>query len=209
MAKFDDSGYDTIVFDKIFLCSVRNLARIKRYCESNPEKIVVATGGTNQLECIDCITNQNDCDKYCNKCVDMTFPVGMLFRENKRLKNKQDEEALKRFKRDIFDHNIPVSQTIGRYFKTVKDLITRYNTTYMNSTCQMVSEEVRSRLLKKKEPYEKDETLVCRSWFKLKNQVFNVNYEYKITAVEGEMITLSNAMTLPIHLIKKNFVHNY
>ena len=23
------------------------------------------------------------------------------------------------------------------------------------------------------------------------------------------MITLSNAMTLPIHLIKKNFVHNY
>ena len=49
----------------------------------------------------------------------------------------------------------------------------------------MVSEEVRSRLLKKKEPYETGETLVCRSWFKLKNQVFNVNYEYKITAVEG------------------------
>ena len=30
-----------------------------------------------------------------------------------------------------------------------------------------------------------------------------------ITAVEGEMIMLSNAMTLPISLIKKNFVHNY
>ena len=58
IAKFDDSGYDTIVFDKICFCSVRNLARIKRYCESNPDKIVVATGDTNQLECIDCITNQ-------------------------------------------------------------------------------------------------------------------------------------------------------
>ena len=44
MAKFDDSGYDAIVFDEIFFCSVRNLARIKRYCESNPEKIVVAKG---------------------------------------------------------------------------------------------------------------------------------------------------------------------
>ena len=44
MAKFDDIGYDTIVFDEIFFCSVRDLARIKRSCESNPDKIVVATG---------------------------------------------------------------------------------------------------------------------------------------------------------------------
>ena len=45
----------------------------------------------------------------------------------------------------------------------------------------MVGEEVRSR----KEPYEKGEPLVCKSWFKLKKQVSNVNYECKITAVEG------------------------
>ena len=50
----------------------------------------------------------------------------------------------------------------------------------------MVSEEVRSRLLKMSEPYESGETLVCRSWFKVKKQVFHVNYEYEITAVEGE-----------------------
>ena len=49
----------------------------------------------------------------------------------------------------------------------------------------MVSEEVRSRLLNKKEPYETGETLVRKSWFKLKKQVFNVNYDYNITAVEG------------------------
>jgi len=49
----------------------------------------------------------------------------------------------------------------------------------------MVSEAVRSSLLKKSEPYETGETLVCRSWFKVKKQVFNVNYEYNITAVEG------------------------
>ena len=48
----------------------------------------------------------------------------------------------------------------------------------------MVSEEVRSRLLKKSKPHESGETLVCRSWFKVKKQVFNVNYEYE-TAVEG------------------------
>ncbi|MFM7982405.1 MAG: hypothetical protein ACKPKO_24100, partial [Candidatus Fonsibacter sp.] len=62
-AKFDDNGYDTIVFDEIFFCSGRSLARIKRYCESNPDNIVVATGDTDQLECIECITDQNDYDK--------------------------------------------------------------------------------------------------------------------------------------------------
>ena len=49
----------------------------------------------------------------------------------------------------------------------------------------MVSEEVRSKLLKKNEPYKTGETLLCKSWFKLKKQVFNVNYEYTIMAVEG------------------------
>ena len=48
-----------------------------------------------------------------------------------------------------------------------------------------MSEAVRTILLKKSEPYEEGETLVCRTWFNVKKQVFNVNYEYNITAVEG------------------------
>ena len=104
---------------------MRNLARTKRYCESKPDKIVVATGDTDQLEWIDCITNQNDYDKYYNRCVDMIFPVGMFSRLNKRLKSKKDKETLDIFKQDIFDNNIPVSQTISRYFKTVKESKTK------------------------------------------------------------------------------------
>ena len=34
----------------------------------------------------------------------MIFLLGMLFRENKRLKSKKDKETLERFKRDIFDN---------------------------------------------------------------------------------------------------------
>jgi len=59
--------------------------------------------------------------------VDMIFPVGMFFRENKRLKSKQYKYTLDIFKQDTFDDNIPVSQTISIYFKTVKDIKT--NTT--------------------------------------------------------------------------------
>ena len=67
----------------------------------------------------------------------------------------------------------------------VKYIITKYNLAYKNSTCHMVSEEVTPILLKNSAPYEAGETLVRRSWFKVKKQVFNVNYEYEITAVEG------------------------
>ncbi len=92
---------------------MRNLARIKRYCESNPDKIVIATGDTDQLECIDCITNQNDYDEYDNKCVDMIFPAGMFFRENKRLKSTKDDKAtLAQFKKDIFDASVDDHQQI-------------------------------------------------------------------------------------------------
>ena len=164
---------------------MRNLARIKRYCESSPDKIVVATGDTDQLKCIDCITNQNDYDEYYNKCVDMNFPVGMFFRENKRLNSKKDKKTLAQLNRGIFDNTIPVSTTINKYFKTVQEIKTKYNPAYRNSTCHMVSEAVRSNLLKKSEPYEEGETLVCRTWFKVKKQVFNVNYECTITAIEG------------------------
>ncbi|MFM7990158.1 MAG: hypothetical protein ACKPKO_63665, partial [Candidatus Fonsibacter sp.] len=79
----------------------------------------------------------------------------------------------------------------------------KYNLAYTNSTCHTVSEEVRAKLLNKSQPYEVGETLVCRSWFKVQKQVFNVNYEYEITAVEGDMITLSNSTSLPVSLIKK------
>ena len=53
MSKFDDSAYDVIVFDEIYFANVQMLAKIKRYTENNPNKIILATGDTDQLETID------------------------------------------------------------------------------------------------------------------------------------------------------------
>ena len=99
----------------------------------------------------------------------------MFFRENKRLKSKKDKETLERLKRAIFDNTIPVSTTINKNFKTIQELKTKYNLANKNSTCPTVN---------KSEPYEEGETRVCRSWFKVKQQVLIVNYEHNITAVE-------------------------
>ena len=209
MQRFDDGPYDTVVFDEIFFSSVRKLARIKRYCDEHPSKIVIATGDTNQLESIDLITNQHDYDKYYNKCIDLIFPIHMFFKENKRLRTQADKERLRRFKQEIFDESIPTTTTIKKYFKLTRETKTLDNIAYRNSTCQSVSNYVRSEILKKTNAYEVGEILVCRQWLKLKKVVFNVNYEYTITAVGDTSITLNGETTLPLEVVKKSFMHNY
>ena len=86
MSRFDDSTFDVIVFDEIYFASVRMLAKIKRYSESNPSKIILATGDTNQLETIDLISNQLDYETYMDHCINTIFPNNIHLRENKRLK---------------------------------------------------------------------------------------------------------------------------
>ena len=80
-----------------------NQTKTKKACERIPDNIVIATGGTNQLECIDCITNQNEYDEYYKKCVDLMLPVGMFFRRNKKLKNQTDTDTLNWLNTEIFD----------------------------------------------------------------------------------------------------------
>ncbi|MFM7989308.1 MAG: hypothetical protein ACKPKO_59340 [Candidatus Fonsibacter sp.] len=79
-----------------------------------------------------------------------------------------DKETLKALKQDIFDEEIPISNTIRKYFKTVSELNTTYNIAYRNNTCQSVSNDVRTKLLQKSEPYETREFLICRSWCQVK-----------------------------------------
>jgi hypothetical protein len=43
----------------------------------------------------------------------------------------------------------------------------------------------------------------------MKKFVFQVNYEYTITEITQDNITLNRNLIVPIHLIKKNFVHNF
>jgi len=85
LKRFDDSPYDTIVFDEIYFHDIRKLARIKHYCEKHPEKkIIIATGDTNQLETIAMMSNTKDYDEYSDHCIDTIFPNRMFLKENKK-----------------------------------------------------------------------------------------------------------------------------
>jgi len=117
MKRFDDSPYDVIVFDEIYFANITMLAKIKKYSENNPDKIVIATGDTCQLETIDLISSEIDYDEYMNHCINIIFPNNICLKENKRLKTEEDQDKLKHFKADIFNKAIPIITTLSKYFK--------------------------------------------------------------------------------------------
>ena len=208
LAKFDDSAYDTIVFDEILCNSVRMLARIKHYCDAHPDKIIIGTGDTDQLEPIECVSNTQSYDEYANMCVDSIFPNLMFLTENKRLKLQADKDRLKQLKSDLRNPAIPRCTTIRKYFALTKTIGTTQNIAYKNKTCQRVSVQVRKQLNKKAD-YERGETLICRKYFRYNKITYNVNYEYKITKIVQGGVVLDNDSILPPHLLQQNFIHGY
>ncbi len=71
MSKFDDSGFEVIVFDE-------------RYSEGYPRKIIFATGDASQLETVGLISNQLDYETYMNHRVNTSFPSKVKLHEDKR-----------------------------------------------------------------------------------------------------------------------------
>ncbi len=78
MSKFDDSGFDAIDIDEVYVASIRLLAvlaEIQCYSENNPNKIIFETGDSNQLDTVDIISNQFDNETYMGHCVKPSFPT--------------------------------------------------------------------------------------------------------------------------------------
>ena len=208
VSKFDASSYDVIVFDEIYFANIRMLARIKKYCEANPDKIIVATGDTNQLECIDLISNNLNYDEYMNHCIDSIFPNNIHLKINKRLKTVEDRETLKRFKKDCFNEKLSIEQIVNKYFKQVDKVTTNNNIAYTNNTCDNVSHIVRQNLGKTND-YDVGEKLVCRKFVKEGNCKFRVNFEFLITENKENTLTLKDESLNEKFEIKKTTVDKF
>lgn len=214
MSKFDSSDYDVIVFDEVYLSCIKKLTKIKQYCDSHPEKIIIATGDTKQLEPIEKLSNQIDYDEYADHCVNAIFNYEIFLEIPKRVKSDEDKLKLKQLKEDIFNEEIPLMQTITKYFRFTKDKTrSNKNIAYLNKTCASVAKEIRGKLNKTGE-YEVGEKLICRNWFKVNKDSFNVNFEYEIVGVDNNNITITDISTkinyvLNINKIRTNFIFSY
>jgi len=212
ISKFDDSGFDVIVFDEIYFANVRMLARIRSYAKNNPGKIILATGDTNQLETIDLVSDQLNYEAYMDQCIDSIFPNNIMLQENKRLTSEADKQTLRQFKADIFDESIPVVRIIRKYFRFTNTVETSSNIAYKNSTCERVATTVRE-MQSREDEYEVGEVLVCRRYYRPKGYGrCHVNFEYTIDEVRDDGLVLSegsNSFELSLDVVRKHFIHNY
>ena len=93
MKKFDDSGFDTIVFDEIYFSDIQKMARIRNYCDENPDKIIIATGDTSQLQPIEELSNQFKFAEYADNCINQIFKYEIYLEENTRLKSDDEKKS--------------------------------------------------------------------------------------------------------------------
>jgi hypothetical protein len=215
MSKFDSSDYDVIVFDEIYMSCILKLRKIKQYSESNQNKIIIATGDTCQLEPIEKLSNTINYEKYADHCINSIFPNEIFLFINKRLKSEEDKLKLIQIKQDIFNEDIPMLETISKYFKFTTEVTQSLkNIAFLNSTCKSKSMIIRKSLGKTGE-YEVGEYITCRKWTKHNKHIFNVNYQYQIKSINcNNTITIidesvGDTYTLPIKMIRDNFIFSY
>ena len=51
--------------------------------KNNKDKIILATGDVDQLECTDIISNVKKYEEYINNCINWVFPYEIFLKENK------------------------------------------------------------------------------------------------------------------------------
>ena len=201
LPKYDHSGFNVIVFDKIYMSSPYILNKIRQFVIDNPDKIVIGAGDVKQLPCIEPFTNNQNVENYVDNCIDIIFKHNIFLKICKRVGGKDTEEGERNRKKldeiynDFWERDMDMQQWIEKHFRYTKDvMLSENNIAYTNIRCQAVANEIRRRL-NKKDKYEVGEILICRLYKKDEGGKLNVNIRWKVVNVDGGLITLQDIKT--------------
>ena len=213
LTKFDYSNFDVIVFDEIYFHSPSKWELIWNFCIDNPDKIVLATGDTNQLKSPEKVSNIYKFEDYANHCIDLVFENNILLYECKRLKNEEDKLKLKDVKHLSLKTKTKYKDIIDKYFKWTDEIeMYENNIAYTNNTCKTVSKKIRE-MKGIKDEYIIGEEVICRKYMKIAGKKMNKNYRYEV-ANNDRFITLKHTCTgdmidVKIYLVRKHFIYAY
>ena len=76
---FDDSTFDVIVFDEIYLNDLPFLSKIYKYINNHPEKIILATGDTFQNDPVMPLSSRFEHEPYAEHIMSILFSNQMFF----------------------------------------------------------------------------------------------------------------------------------
>ena len=146
MKTFDHSEFNVFVFDEIYCNDIHVLNRIKKFIDTNTDKIIIATGDSEQLKPVNEMTNQDiDYDTYMDSIMSQLFKNEIILKINKRFKNKEDMDRLEEIKKMLKD-GCNINNLILKHFKYTDNINeSENNIAYKNETCKNVSSAIRKK----------------------------------------------------------------
>ena len=163
---FDDSKFDVIVFDEIYLNDLPFLSKIYKYIHSHPEKIVLATGDTFQNDPVMPLSSRFEHEPYAEHIMSILFPNQMFFTK-KKLNNEADRAKLQKLKACLVNEEQDVLRVLRKYHKFTSEIDTLNNISLMNNIAEEVSISARSNS-KEKSEYEVGEILQRKKFKNIK-----------------------------------------
>jgi hypothetical protein len=216
---YDVTGYDTVIFDEIFLYGVDELSMIVDFIENHKDVKILATGDCDQLEPVNFyLNNVGNQSEYLSRCINQIFKNQMTLKENKRLKTKADKKKLENIREDIFNYSQDIMTTFKKYhFKIInkmEDVKTINNICYFNFRCNKVNEHIHKNVVEKKKGilinginYYKGLNLICKQHYKSGKGRLYTNYKYVIQSINEEKFKIlepveNETFTFDISMLK-------
>ena len=216
VGKYDVSSYDMIVFDEVYLFNKKLLKQVDLFIKKHGNsKYIIATGDPWQN---DPVGDGEDSFNHAD-IIDMIFENQLKLNINKRLTKQKDIKKLQNIYEDIFNENIPVIDSLKKYFKTcasINDVSTNMNITYSNEQAEIINRLLQQKILKGTIPkysiekdgiyYYPNMEVICKGSFLYKKWKFPANYIYKIKSINNQTLTILEefdnvSSTLPISFI--------
>ena len=101
---------------KFIYMTSENYQKFKKFCLNNPNKIIIATGDTCQIEPITELSNQKDYDIYANECVNNIFNVDVILKIPKIIKGEEQIKFIANLRIDIFSNTGDVNKPLERKY---------------------------------------------------------------------------------------------
>ena len=228
MTQYDVSGYDCIVFDEIMLNAPNILMKINKFMLAHPKIRFLATGDNNQISPIgmDGLTNIKNKSQYLLQCVNLMFHDSIVLKECKRLKKQDDIDKMIELKKDIFNKDKNVIDTLQQYgfniVTNLNDVKTLNNVSYFNHISNKVNNHAIKKLVKipnnfvtfENHKYWKGLDVVCKKHYKAKGLRLFVNYTYSIKKIGDNKVTINEPVsntdfTFDLSVLDKHFRYSF
>ena len=221
--RIDIEKFDVVVFDEILFCSISAFITVQKCISLYPDKTIIGTGDSLQLEAVERLTNTCDQSKYVEGIIKQLFQYNINLYENKRLKTQADKNKLKQLKNDIFNDDIKLTHTLFKYFKFTTKVSNNINISYTNRTARVVSSRIRKARGHVNE-YDIGEKLLCKIHTTISKQTLNCNCKYKIMEVHPTHLVLKDIcpmfnensdveeyelFSVPLNTCRTNFIYGH